>query len=185
VRTALFLALFSFALSLLGCGSTPNNSNSTVNANDNQASNSVLVPYPAAPVNSSNGNTLAIINANSAANVNSALKPKMLTYPAPDDSEYSSTMDKSGMAIETRIFHSHPQLIKVTRTWKGVNDKTISIYFKSGKIVKLPGDQIPNINSVPASVFLDAAGVKPVAPHATTANMAETDPQKIKPKKPE
>jgi hypothetical protein len=184
VRTALFFASFCLLLELLGCGSTSNNSNATVTANENQAPNSVLVPYPA-PVNSTNGNSLTVVNTNPVANTNSAQRPKMLTFPAPDDSEYSSTMDKSGMAIETRVFHNHPQLIKVTRTWKGVNDKTISIYLKNGKVVKLPGDQIPNMNSVPASVFLDAAGVKPPVPRPAAANTTEMAPQKIKPKRPE
>lgn len=185
MRTTLFLVSFFLLSLLLGCGSTSNSSNTAAAANENQTSNPVLVPYPAAPVNSANSNNLAIVNTNPAANANSSQKPKMMTYPAPDDSEYSSTMDKSGMPIETRVFHNNPQLIKVTRTWKNVNDKTISIYLKNGRVVKLPGDQVPNMNSVPASVLLDAAGIKPPAPHPAAANATETDPQKIKPNRPE
>jgi hypothetical protein len=184
-KTALFMASCYLALLSLACGSASTGPNSGSTANENQTSNSVFVPYPAAPVNSSNGNSLTAVNSNPVANVNSAQKLKMMSYPAPDDSEYSSTMNKSGMPIETRLFHNHPQLIKVVRTWKNINDKTISIYLKGGKVVKLPGDQIPNMNSVPASVFLDAAGTKPPASHPSTANTTQTDPQKIKPNKPE
>jgi hypothetical protein len=51
--------------------------------------------------------------------------------------------------------------------WKSVNDQTISIYLKSGKVVKLPGDKWPDIKSQPVQSFYDAAGVKPPTPVAT------------------
>jgi len=95
--------------------------------------------------------------------------PKPMTFPAPDDSEYSTLMDKSGAAIETRVFHSDPRILKVERIWKGVNDKVVNIYLKNGKVVKVAGDKWPDIKSQPVGVFYDAAGVKPPSPPAQEA----------------
>ena len=154
-----------------GCGAT-----TETNANANTAPVEVV---NANPTGNTNIITIDTTNANSinAANSNRGITnvtappmtgAKQMTYPAPDNSEFFTTMDKSGQAIETRVFHNHPQLDKVTRTWKSVNEKTISIYLKNGKVITLPGDKIENINSQPVSVFLDAAGIKPApAPPAT------------------
>jgi hypothetical protein len=173
-------------LVLSGCGPSPANSNAVVeNANPtvNTNANLVTIPIPA-NVNASNVNGIATIDNRSVSNSTGPVgKMKPLTYPAPDNSEFYTTMDSSGQAIETREFHNHPQLIKVTRVWKGVNDKTIHIYLKNGKVVDLPGDKIENINSQPASVFLDAAGIKPAAPPPAAARPPEKksdDQQTIK-----
>ena len=155
-------AFFAVLSCFMGCGSSAPSGSNTVAANDNGAANSALVSLPAMPANSSNANVAVPmpVNANVPMNTVAAQKPKMMTFPEPDDSEYYTTMDKNGSAIETRAFHNNPQLIKVVRTWKGVDQKTIEIYLKSGKVVKLSGDKITNINTAPASVFLDAAGIK-------------------------
>lgn len=164
-------------ISLVGCGSS-SDSNTTTSSNSNPAVNSNLVPYVPPGSNTINSNVPAIANANPPTVINPKVPAKQMTFPAPDDSEYSSTMDKSGMAIETRVFHSNPQISKVVRTWKGVNDKTISIYLKNGKVIDLPGDKIDNINSQPVSVFLDAAGIKPQSPPPAANGQQKVKPQK-------
>jgi len=103
-----------------------------------------------------------------------------MTFPAPDNSEYQTTMDKTGAAIETRTFHDNPYITKVTRTWKGVNDKSIAIYLKSGKVVNLPGDKLPEIRSLPVESFYEAAGVK-VAPPVVKGPPAVNKAQQTKP----
>jgi hypothetical protein len=155
-----------------GCGSsssTETNSNSIVATNADRANKAVTVPYT--PTNGT------AIDANSAnqSDVNQAqvkvvtpsAKVKPMTFPAPDDSEYSSSMDKSGQAIETRVFHKDPLIIKVEKLWKSVNDQTVSIYLKNGKVVKLAGGKWPDIKSQPVQSFYDAAGVKPPSPVTT------------------
>lgn len=164
---------------MIGCGgsNTETNSNSSVsvtNANPaNNANIQVVKPITGMQENANVSTTMAngnvqVITPNG--------KPKPLTFSAPDDSEYASSMDKSGAAIETRTFHSDPLISKVERVWKGVDDKSITIYLKSGKTVKVPGDKWPDIKSQPVQNFYDAAGVKPQA--ATKESRAD---QKTKP----
>jgi len=168
-----FLLLFSILLVCFGsgCGSSASNltanSNTAVTVNTSSANSAAVIPYASA-----NG---APIDANAANSTNSnqtqikvinppAGNPKPMTFPAPDDSEYSSSMNKSGQAVETRVFHNDPSISKVERIWKDVNDKVVNIYLKSGKVVKVPGDKWPDIKSQPVAVFYEAAGVKPAQP---------------------
>ena len=176
-----YTAIFVLAAVCLaiGCGgsSTETNSNSAlVSTNSNPANNAniqVMKPMTGMPENANvstsmaNGN-VQVINPNG--------KPKPLTFSAPDDSEYASSMDKSGAATETRTFHSDPVISKVERVWKGVDDKSITIYLKSGKTVKVAGDKWPDIKSQPVQNFYEAAGVKPQAQTGGTRTDQKTKP---------
>jgi hypothetical protein len=162
-----FLALINF-----GCGSsssTETNSNAAVATNVNPANTAGVVPYTPTngPTIDANAANPTNVNQSQVKVVTPSTNIKPMTFPAPDDSEYSSSMDKSGQAIETRVFHKDPLIIKVEKVWKSVNDQTISIYLKSGKVVKLPGDKWPDIKSQPVQSFYDAAGVKPPPPVVT------------------
>lgn len=88
-------------------------------------------------------------------------------------------MDKSGQAIETRVFHNNPLISKVERIWKGVNDKVVNIYLKNGKVIKVPGDKWPEIKSLPVATFYEAAGVKPAQPavKGTPAQIKDDKPK--------
>jgi hypothetical protein len=182
--TSSLIPTLVLSMLLAGCSSKDEQSNTVASvSNENPAANKAnsggLIPIMPMNGNVSNS-SITVVNANPSNSNSTKIKP--LTFPAPDDSEYFSTMDKTGMAIETRLFHSNPQIIKVTRTWKTPNDKMMEIYLRNGKVVKLPGDQIQNMNSVPVSVFLEAAGLKTQAPAAQPpANTAARDPGKIKP----
>jgi hypothetical protein len=184
--TSSLVSTVVLSIFLAGCTSKSEQSNTVSSAPieipaANAANTGGLIPYTPTNGTISNAN-VTVVNANPANN--SAMKMKPLTFPAPDDSEYFSVMDKTGMAVETRLFHNNPQIIKVTRTWKTPTDKTIQIYLKNGKVVKLPGDQIQNVNSAPVSVFLDAAGIKASPPLAQPqGNTAVKEPEKIKPTK--
>ena len=168
--SAVFVVLVT--LISFGCGSpstTETNVNTAIATNVNPANTAGVVPYTP-----TNGTTIDA-NAANPSNVNQSqvkvVTPsgnvKPMTFPAPDDSEYSSSMDKSGQAIETRVFHKDPLIVKVQKVWKGVNDQTINIYLKNGKVVKVPGDKWPDIKSQPVQSFYDAAGVKPPPPVVT------------------
>ena len=144
-----FLLLFCLLLVCFGsgCGSSSSsnataNSNTTAIANASSANVATAVPYT-----SVNG---AAIDAN-AANPTNANQAQI-------------KVDKSGQAVETRVFHSDPLISKVERVWKGVDEKAVSIYLKNGKIVKVPGDKWPDIKSQPVQTFYEAAGVKPPQP---------------------
>jgi hypothetical protein len=155
----------AIALLSMGCGSAPSNgSNAEVASGNPAANNANVVPY--VPANAAQMNTNGAFPAPNAniPNINTKAAVKPITYPAPDDSEYFTTMDKSGAAIETRTFKKDQYIAKVTRTWKSATDKSISIYLKSGKVVSVPGDKWPDIKSQPLSYFYEAAGIKPKGP---------------------
>jgi hypothetical protein len=156
-----------------GCGSavTDANVNSNANANvtvvnANPPANSNIVPY--VPPGSEGINANAF-NANAAA-AQPAPTPnaKYMTYPAPDNSEYSTVMDKNGMPVETRVFRSDPQIRKIVRTWLSVNDKKIAVHLKNGRVIDLPGNKFDEIKSVPVAEIYSAVGLKMPAPPAAT-----------------
>ena len=166
MRMLLVISLAILAAVSFGCGGGETNSNansSAVVVNANPADNSNVVALTPAngmpPASNANG----FPNANqpnvSVVNAPPMTNAKPMTYPAPDNSDYQTTMDKTGSAIEIRTFHDNKYITKVTRTWKGVNDKSIQIYLKNGKVVNVPGDKLPEIRSLPVESFYTAAGI--------------------------
>jgi len=86
------------------------------------------------------------------------LKP--LRRPAPDDSEYWSTL--TDVAVETRAFRNHPQIAKVERINDGKR-AVIKIHRKDGKVVEHPGDRVKNISVESVVTFVRLAGLQPIA----------------------
>jgi len=178
------LVLFSICVSAfiaIACGGSsesPANNARTQVVNANPANNAGLVPYT--PANSAaNANVAADANVPvTVTKLNGEKKP--ITYAAPDDSDYNTSMDSKGEAVETRTFHSDKYLTKVVRTWKSPSDKTISIYLKSGKVVNLPGDEWPDIKGQPVENFYAAAGIKPAATGENKAASTKSE-EKSKP----
>jgi hypothetical protein len=173
MKFLLFALVVALAFIGSGCGSSSTNTNANAinvavtNSNPDNTAN--VVPY--VPTNG----TVIDANAANPANANQSevkvvtppTNAKPMTFPAPDNSEYSSTMNSSGQAIETRVFRNNPVINKVERIWKGVDEKTVNIYLKSGKVVKVTGDKWPDIKSQPVESFYEAAGVKPPPPVTT------------------
>lgn len=94
--------------------------------------------------------------------------PKPNWQPAPEDSMVSITL--TDVAIETRVFKSHPQLAKVEKIMGG-DSKRILVYLRNGKVITLPGDKIQFVSSESAANILAAAGVtsgKPAKTRPTT-----------------
>lgn len=171
MRSILFITALTLAGIGMGCSNSATNSNvaSVTATNSNPDNSANLIPYIPNNANMADVNAANPANGNQGQGkvVTPAANAKPMTFPAPDNSEYSSSMNASGQAIETRVFHNNPLLIKVEKVWKGVDDKTISIYLKSGKVVKVAGDKWPDIKSQPVESFYDAAGVKPPPPVTT------------------
>ncbi|MBK8811696.1 MAG: hypothetical protein IPN69_13315 [Acidobacteria bacterium] len=83
----------------------------------------------------------------------------MAAIPAPDESTFTSTMDKSGNFIEVREFKNHPRLLKVERKILG-RDSKYSVYFKNGKVVEAPAAKMENFRSLSPVTILEAIGIK-------------------------
>ena len=161
------MAVFGTGCSSAESSST-SNSNVVSSANTNATNNAITIPVKPANEAATETNAANTVNANQAQIkvVSPPANAKMMTFPAPNDSDYATTMNSAGQAIETRTFHNDPQINKVERVWKDVNDKTVNIYLKSGKMVKVPGDKWPDIKSLPVETFYEAAGIKPAQPAA-------------------
>jgi hypothetical protein len=81
--------------------------------------------------------------------------------PAPDNSEITTEMNKQGQPIETRTFKSNPLLAKVERIYTTMDNPTVRIYLKNGKIINLSKGKIDNIFSASAQEILNAVGAVP------------------------
>ncbi len=81
--------------------------------------------------------------------------------PAPDNSEITTEMNKQGQPIETRTFKSNPLLAKVERIYITLDNPTVSVYLKDGKIINLPNGAIDNILTASAQEILNAVGTAP------------------------
>lgn len=78
--------------------------------------------------------------------------------PAPDNSTFNATMDAKGTPIEIRTFNKDPYIIKVERIFT-TPKKTMKIYLKSGRVVEVPEEKLPNFAAATPGDILVAAGV--------------------------
>jgi hypothetical protein len=87
-------------------------------------------------------------------------KSNVIAHQAPNDSEFSSSMDAKGRPIETRAFRNHPELSKVERIWETPRENIMKIHLKNGKIIEVGSDKLPNFRTDSPENILIAAGVK-------------------------
>jgi hypothetical protein len=173
VRVFIIFLLACFVLaackSSATTGNSPANTAANVTANANSA-NMVATTAPqisnsAMPTNGSplmqNGkfDDLRKNGANGPIDPKAAAKGN--ARPAPDNSEFSSSLTDIGR--ELRTFHNHPQIIKAEKLIMP-KSQIIKIYLKGGRVVEVPGEKIPNMLTALAIDFLVAAGVQPLQP---------------------
>lgn len=173
----IYLSLFFLALTGFAACSSPEK---RTNANKE---------VPTIPTNTqgnTGNNTQPVViqtdNTNGAVNTLNAevIKPTKMTTnpgrPVSDNSEIFTEL--KDVPIETRVFKSHPQLIKVVKT--GMPGKmTIKVYLKNGKVADVPGDKFPNLGAETAASILDAVGIKmPQPPPATRSDSTKKSDQK-------
>ena len=82
----------------------------------------------------------------------------LVSRPAPDDSTFSSTLNQKGQPVEMRVFNRDQFLLKVERIYVSPEQKILKVYLKSGKIIELKDEQIPNFAVASVSTILNAAG---------------------------
>ncbi len=85
--------------------------------------------------------------------------PPPKRVPAGENSEMTTTMDKSNRFVETRYFKSHPQIVKAEKVFLDASNSVVSITLKNGKQLNFPGDRIPNMLQATSVDLLRAAGV--------------------------
>lgn len=157
ILTTIFL---SFA-----CSSSENdkNGNGTVNKPAEKKTSLAENTMP-----DSNGSLKSAINENLNGSVksgnNSATNSKDLktstlaAVPAPDNSTFTSAMDKDGNFMEIRVFKEHPMLVKVERKIIG-KQSVYKVFLKNGKILEAPADKMNNFRNLAPENILDAVGL--------------------------
>ncbi len=83
-----------------------------------------------------------------------------MAYPAPDNSEISSTMNNN-VPTEIRTFKNNPMLVKMEKFFVDVKNPQIKVYLKNGKVVNVPPGKISNSATASADEILSAAGIAP------------------------
>jgi hypothetical protein len=112
------------------------------------------------PTPTTDGNIYPLANSANMGNVKPIKAGTPQGRPAPDDSViYSELKD---VPTETRVFNSHPVLLKVVKTGLPPN-QVVKIYVKGGKVIDLPADKVPNMAASSATI-MDAAGLKMPVP---------------------
>lgn len=89
-------------------------------------------------------------------NAQSGPPPKPIPQPAPDNSVY--TVILADAVRETRVFNSHPRLLKVEKV-TDAKGSAMRVFLKGGNVISLPGDRIQSLATAPASAIMTAAGV--------------------------
>ncbi|HMT07349.1 MAG TPA: hypothetical protein PKA82_05040 [Pyrinomonadaceae bacterium] len=97
--------------------------------------------------------------------------PAPKPVPAGENSEVTTTMDRLGRFVETRVFKGHAQLVKAERGWVDASGSVLTLTLKNGKQVRGSGAAVPNMIAATAVDLLMAVGVKPEGndPKATGA----------------
>lgn len=161
-NTFLTLAILTFAV-LGACSSN----DTAQKSNKMPDGTNISVPPPTEnntqPAATTDGNTYPLANSVNMGNTKVSLPTKAegpAGRPAPDDSViYTELRD---VPTETRVFKSHPVLLKVVKTGLPPN-QTVKVYVKGGKVIDLPADKIPNM-AASAATIVDAAGLKVPVP---------------------
>lgn len=165
-----FLLLILFAAVLFSdCGGSggaaESNGNNAVNVNPGGNKNNEVINPPAPPpVNANiNGSTLNP-GAGNTTNLSSNKPDKKdlprggkitpATYPAPDNSEISTTLGENLM--RTRVFLNNAQMVKIEETTIiNENNRTIlKVYLRNGQVKEIPAGQITDPMSESAANIL-------------------------------
>lgn len=114
--------------------------------------------------------------------VHPGLRAQPLSRPAPDDSEYSATL--TDVARETRKFRRHAVLDRVEKVNDG-RTSSVKIFLKSGRVIDLPGERIPQLATISSAEILKIAGLPPISaptpPPAASKNERPPEKQRSSP----
>ncbi len=118
-----------------------------------------------------NAVTPTIVDTNSNRPTNQLRESTLIAQPAPDNSTFTSTMDKDGTFMEVREFKSDPLIAKVVRKIY-VDKSKYFVHLKSGKVVEAPADKMNNFRGLAPANILEAIGLnRPAAPANVTREM--------------
>lgn len=104
----------------------------------------------------------------------STLKESTLAaVPAPDNSTFTSTMDKDGNFMEVRVFKDEPDIKKVERKVIGRNSKYL-VYLRNRKVVEANAEKMTGFRSLAPANILDAIGMLPKPDSSPARNGSKT-----------
>lgn len=86
--------------------------------------------------------------------------PPPPTVPAGENSVVTTTTDKYGRFVETRVFKDHPQLVKAERVFIDASGSVLTLTLRNGKQVRGSGSGVPNMVAATAVDLMLAVGIK-------------------------
>jgi len=201
-RDLTFLALIAASVLAISCGSTPDKAARSSNTGiSNVVSNSANAGAPVSGsgtpvpgVQDANAVSNADINAPAAGDVMQQKRREIADVPASgplpepsaitagEDSTISSSMDKSGVAYETRVFKSDPQIAKVQKVIS-TTGTSVKIYLRNGKVVPVSADKVRALSLVTLANLRELAGIK-APPPATAPSTGTKNLEKLKQQQP-
>lgn len=137
-------------------------SNQSTASNPGQSVNP-KAPPPVQAGNQSSENTIGISTKRKITDVPGAGRPVLQFEPGPEDSQLAQAMNSSGQMYEVRIWKRHPQLLKVESVWVDAKNKYLTIALRTGKVLNITTDRIPNLKLATANQLLEMAGIQPAA----------------------
>jgi PBP1b-binding outer membrane lipoprotein LpoB len=143
-------------LVITGCSGQSDNGPSITTNRDTQLSQNTSNQAPKAvdsPVNKAVNNLP--VNSGPTSNLKEST---LAAVPAPDNSTFTSTMDKEGNFMEVREFKNDPVIKKVERKVLGRNSKYL-VYLKNGKVVEANAEKMTGFRSLAPANILDAIGM--------------------------
>lgn len=86
--------------------------------------------------------------------------PPPMKVPAGENSYVTTTMDRHGRFVETRVFKNHPQLVKAERVFIDATGSVLTLTLKDGRQVRGSGTSVPNMVAATAVDLMIAVGMK-------------------------
>jgi hypothetical protein len=111
-----------------------------------------------APVGNGSAGSKRDMRGKERVDVNPSATPIPPTFrKAPENSQYASTMDKSGEIVEIRVFRSDKRLVRVEARWNNPKEKKLRFFFKNGKTIELVTDKVSDLQNAEINALVKLA----------------------------
>lgn len=86
--------------------------------------------------------------------------PALQFRKADEDSEIATSMNARGEVVETRVFKSHPQIVRAEAVWKSAKEATLKITLRDGKMIDVKSDSLANLQTATTRDLMEIAGIQ-------------------------
>ena len=86
--------------------------------------------------------------------------PPLQFRKAAEDSEIATSMNERGEVVETRVFKSHPQIVRAEAVWKNAKDALLKITLRDGKTIDVKTDRLVNLQTATTRDLMEISGIQ-------------------------